>query len=105
MVSNWGCTAIEANLALAFGRMEICTIGQWKIRSWKKGQRWFIDPAAGMGMSSADAIEKEVHLAMVDILQFIVKSRLQDSFYMFKYKEYVREKRDQIQVLIKNWKE
>jgi hypothetical protein len=106
MVSNWGCTAIEANLALAFGRIEILHDRAMEDKMLEEGaSAGFIDPAAGMGMSSGDAIEKQVHLAMVDILQFIVKSRLQDSFYMFKYKEYVREKRDQIQELIKNWKE
>ena len=106
MVSNWGCTAIEANLALAFGRIEILHDRAMEDKLLEEAaSAGFIDPAAGMGMSSGDAIEKQVHLAIVDILQFIIKSRLQDSFYMFKYKEYVREKRDQIQVLIKNWKE
>ena len=49
----------------------------------------YIDPAAGMGFSSGDAVDKNVHLAMVDIMNFIVKSRIQDSYYIQKYRWYV----------------
>jgi hypothetical protein len=106
MVSNWGCTAIEANLALAFERREILHDRALEEKMLEEGATaGFIDPAAGMGYSSGDAIDKDVHLAIVDVLNFIVKSRLQDSFYIFKYKEYVREKREEIQELIRNWKE
>jgi hypothetical protein len=106
MVSNWGCTAIEANLALAFERMEILHDRALEEKMLEEGATaGFIDPAAGLGHSSGDAIDKQVHLAIVDILNFIVKSRLQDSFYIAKYKEYVLEKREEIQDLIRNWKE
>jgi hypothetical protein len=106
MVSNWGCTGIEANLALAFGHMEILHDRALEEKMLEVGATaGFIDPAAGLGHSGGDAIDKEVHLAIVDILNFIIKSRLQDSFYIAKYKEYVTEKRDQIQDLIANWRE
>lgn len=106
MVSNWGCTALEANLALAFGRTEILHDRALEDKVLEEAATaGFIDPAAGLGISSADAVDKQVHLAVVDILNFIVRSRLQDSFYISKYKEYVREKRDQIQEQIRNWKE
>jgi hypothetical protein len=65
----------------------------------------FIDPASGLGVSMGDAVDKEVHLAIVEILGFIVRSRLNDSFYIYKYKEYVREKRAEIHELIRSWKE
>jgi hypothetical protein len=106
MVSNRGCTAIEANLALAFERMEILHDRAFEDKMLESAaSAGFIDPAAGMGMSSCDAVDKEIHLAIVDILNFIVRSRLRDSFYISKYKEYVREKRNPIQELIRNWKE
>jgi len=106
MVSNWGCTGIEANLALAFGRTEILHDRALEDKLLEEGaSAGFIEPAGGLGRSAGDAIDKQVHLAIVDILNFIVTSRLQDTFYIFKYKEYVREKRGQIQELIRNWKE
>jgi len=106
MVSNWGCTALEANLAIAFGRMEILHDRALEEKILEEAaSAGFIDPAAGLGIPSVDAIDKQVHLAVVDILNFIVKSRLQDSFYIQKYKEYVGEKRNQIQELIRSWKE
>jgi len=106
MVSNWGCTGIEANLALAFGKMEILHDRALEDKMLETAATaGFIDPAAGLGFSSGDAIDKQVHLAIVDILNFIVKSRLQDSFYIAKYREYVTEQREHIQYLIENWKE
>jgi D-glutamate cyclase len=106
MVSNWGCTAIEANLALSFGRTEILHSTALEDKMLEEAaSAGFIDPASGLGVSMGDAIDKEVHLAIVEILSFIVRSRLQDSFYIYKYKEYVREKRDQIHQLIRNWNE
>lgn len=106
MVSNWGCTGIEANLALAFGHTEILHDRALEEKLLEEGANsGFIEPAGGLGRSAGDAIDKDVHLAIVDILNFIVKSRLQESFYIMKYKEYVREKRDSIQELIRHWKE
>jgi hypothetical protein len=106
MVSNWGCTAIEANLALAFGRTEILHDRALEEKILEEAaSSGFIDPASGLGASTGDAIDKEVHLAVMDILNFIVRSRLHDSFYISKYKDYVLEKRAEIQELIRNWKE
>jgi len=106
MVSNWGCTAIEANLALSFGRTEILHDRALEDKMLEDAaSAGFIDPASGLGVSMGDAVDKEVHLAIVEILGFIVRSRLDDSFYIYKYKEYVREKRAEIHELIRSWKE
>ena len=54
-------------------------------------------------MASGDAIDKSVHLDIVDIMNFIVKTRIGDTFYMEKYKEYSSIGREAVQEKIKNW--
>ena len=106
MVSNWGATAIAANLAARLGRMEILHDSAMEGKLLEAAaSAGYIDPAAGMGFSSGDAVDKTVHLAMVDIMNFIVKSRIQDSYYIQKYRWYVTERRDQVQDLIARWRE
>ena len=106
MVSNWGATAIAANLAARLGRMEILHDRHMEAKLLEvAAAAGFIDPAAGLGYSSGDAIDKDVHLAMVDIMNFIVRSRIQDSYYIQKYRWYSVERRDQIQDLIARWRE
>ena len=104
MVANWGAYALEALLAIAKGKPEIMhdrelenTVFETAILSG------FIDPAAGFGIPSGDAVDKAVHLAIVDIMNFIVKSKLSDTFYMEKYKEYSSIGREAVQEKIKDW--
>jgi hypothetical protein len=106
MVSNWAAYAIEALLAVAKGKPEILHDRALEERVFQASiSAGLIDPAAGFSMDSGDAIDKSVHLAMVDILTFIVKSKINDSFYMEKYKEYASLERDKVQENIKKWVE
>jgi hypothetical protein len=106
MVSNWGATAVTANLAARLGKSEILHKRSMEEKLLEVGATaGFIDPAAGFSLSSGDAIDKDVHLAIVDILNFIVNSRLKDSFYIEKYRWYVSERREQIQNIISRWTE
>ena len=104
MVSNWGAYALEALLAIAKGKPEIMHDVALEDKVFEAAvSAGFIDPAAGFGMASGDAIDKSVHLAMVDILNFIVKSKINDTFYMEKYKEYSSVGRETVQEKIRNW--
>lgn len=104
MVSNWGAYALEALLAIAKGKPEIMHDRALEDKVFEAAaSAGFIDPAAGFGMASGDAIDKSVHLAIVDILNFIVKSKISDTFYMEKYKEYSSIGREAVQENIKNW--
>jgi hypothetical protein len=104
MVSNWGAYAIEALLAIAKARPEIMHDRALEERVFQASvSAGFIDPAAGFSMDSSDAIDKSVHLAIVDILNFIVKSKIGDNLYMEKYKEYLSVDRDAVQESIEKW--
>jgi len=106
MVSNWGAYAIEALLAVAKGKPEILHDRALEERVFEAAiSAGLIDPAAGFSMDSGDAIDKSVHLAVVDILAFIVKAKIGDSFYMEKYKEYAALDRDKVQENIQKWAE
>ena len=104
MVSNWAAYALEAVLAIAKGKPEIMHDRALEERVFQASiSAGFIDPAAGFSMDSGDAIDKNVHLAIVDILNFIVKSKVADNFYMEKYKEYASRDRDEVQKSILEW--
>lgn len=104
MVSNWGAYALEALLAIAKGKPEIMHDRALEDKVFEAAtSAGFIDPAAGFGMASGDAIDKSVHLAIIDILNFIVKSKISDTFYMEKYKEYSSIGREAVQEKIRNW--
>ena len=104
MVSNWGAYALEALLAIAKGKPEIMHDRALEDKVFEAAaSAGFIDPAAGFGMASGDAIDKSVHLAMADILNFIVKSKISDTFYIEKYKEYLSVGREDVQKKIEDW--
>ncbi len=106
MVSNWGATAIAANLAARLGHMEILHDRHMEGKLLEAAaSAGYIDPASGLGIASGDAIDKDVHLAMVDIMNFIVRSRIEDSYYIQKYRWYSLERRDDVQDLITRWRE
>jgi D-glutamate cyclase len=106
MVSNWGATAIAANLAARLGYMEVLHDREMEGKLLEAAaSAGFIDPASGLGIHDGDAIDKEVHLAMVDIMNFIVRIRMTPTFYLQKYRWYVAEKRDEIQDMIARWDE
>lgn len=104
MVSNWGAYALEALLAIVKGKPEIMHDRALEDKVFEAAaSAGFIDPAAGFGMASCDAIDKSVHLAIVDILNFFVKSKIGDTLYMEKYKEYSSIGRESVQEKIRNW--
>jgi hypothetical protein len=104
MVSNWGAYAIEALLAIAKGKPEIMHDRHLEERVFGAAiQAGFIDPAAGFSMDSGDAIDKGVHLAVIDILNFIVRSKIGDNYYMEKYKEYASVDRAKVDQKIRDW--
>ena len=106
MVSNWGAYALEALLAVAMGKPEILHDRALEERVFQASiAAGLIDPAAGLSMDSGDAIDKSVHLALVDILTFIVKSKTGDNFYMEKYKEHASLGREKVQKDIERWAE
>jgi D-glutamate cyclase len=104
MVSNWAAPALEANLAVRLGTMEILHDRAMERKLLEAAaDAGFIDPASGLSISSGDAVDLDVHLAIVDILNFIAKTRIEDSFYIKKYRWYVTERRDEIQRNIALW--
>lgn len=106
MVSNWGAYAIEALLAIALGKTEVMHDRALEDLVFNASiTAGFIDPAAGFSMDSGDAIDKQVHLAIVDIMKFIVKSRVEDGIYIEKYKQYVSAERHKVQRSIEQWAE
>jgi D-glutamate cyclase len=106
MVSNWGAYAIEALLAIALGKTEVMHDRALEDRVFNASiTAGLIDPAAGFSMDSGDAIDKQVHLAIVDIIKFIVKSRVEDGIYIEKYKQYVSAERHEVQKNIEKWAE
>jgi D-glutamate cyclase len=106
MVSNWAAPALEANLAVRLGTMEVLHDRAMESKLLEAAaDAGFIDPASGLSISCGDAIDKDVHLAIMDILNFIAKTRIADSFYIRKYRWYVSERRADIQKNISEWSE
>jgi D-glutamate cyclase len=104
MVSNWAATALEANLAVRLGTVEVLHDRRMEAKLLEAAaDAGFIDPASGLSISSGDAVDLDVHLAIVDILNFVAKTRIGDSFFIKKYRWYVTEKRDEIQRNIASW--
>jgi D-glutamate cyclase len=104
MVSNWAAPGLEANLAVRLGTMEVLHDRAMEGKLLETAaDAGFIDPASGLSISNGDGVDKNVHLAIVDILNFIAKTRIADSFYIRKYRWYVTERRTDIQKNIAEW--
>lgn len=104
MVSNWGAYALEALLAIAIGKSEVMHDKALEDKVFEAAaSAGFIDPIGGFGMAHSDRIDKSIHLAIVDILNYIVKSKITDNFYLEKYKEYEAIGREAVQENIKDW--
>jgi hypothetical protein len=100
--SNWGCSAIEAMLSYHFKSPELLHDGvmeDYLIRA--AASAGFIDPASGFAEAVVDAIPAKVHANMIEILNFITKSRYADSMYIKKYREFTKDK-EKIARLIKD---
>jgi hypothetical protein len=103
--SNWGCSAIEAMLSYHFKTPELLHDGameEFLIRA--AASAGFIDPASGFADAGVDAIPAKIHAAMIDVLNFIARSRYMDSFYVKKYREFTKDK-EKIARLIKDSEE
>ena len=104
MVSNWGAYALEGLLAIAMRKPEIMHDVALEDKVFNAAAAaGFIDPADGFGMACGDAIDKNVHLDVVSIINFIVKAKIGDTFYMDKYKEYASMKREDVQKKVTQW--
>jgi hypothetical protein len=91
--SNWGCSAIEAMLSYHFKTPELLHDGSMEdylIRA--AASAGFIDPASGFADAGVDAIPSKIHAAMIDVLNFIARSRYSDSLYIKKYREFTKDK-------------
>jgi D-glutamate cyclase len=93
--SNWGGSAIEALLSFHLNAKELLHDSAMEIRMINTAAALgYIDPASGFADPGVDAIPGSIHGAIIDILNFIVSSRRTDSFYIRKYREYTKRKRD-----------
>jgi hypothetical protein len=105
-VSNWGAYGLEACLAHAFRRLELLHEPEEEEDLLEEAAHLgFIDPATGFSGPSVDHIPKEIHTSILRMLRYVVKSRLEESIYIEKYRAYSKENRTAIQNLIDNWKE
>jgi len=91
--SNWGASAIESLLAFHFKVPELLHDGATEVRMIRKAADvGFIDPASGFADPGVDAIPAKVHGALLEVLNFITRSRMGDSYYIKKYREYTKDK-------------
>jgi hypothetical protein len=91
--SNWGASAIEAMLAFHFRTGELLHGPEFEIRLIEKAASvGFIDPASGFADAGVDAMPASVHGSMLDILNFATRSRMADSLFIKKYKEFTKDK-------------
>ena len=91
--SNWGAPAIEALLAYHFKSRELLHDAKTELRMIETAASLgYIDPASGFADPGVDAIPASIHAAVVDVLNFIVSSRISDSYFIKKYKEYTKNK-------------
>ncbi len=91
--SNWGASALEAMISFHFespellhdGKMEEYLIG-------KSAELGYINPASGLAEPGVDAIPADIHGSIVNILNFIVRSRYSPSYHVKKYVEFTKDK-------------
>ncbi len=103
--SNWGCSAIEAMLSYYFKAPELLHDGATEeILIRAAASAGFIDPASGFADAGVDAIPGKIHGSMIEVLNFVTKSRYTESLYIKKYREYTKDK-EKIARLIKNAEE
>lgn len=91
--SNWGAPAIEALLAFLYKAPELLhdsRFEEYLIQS--AGALGFVNPASGFGESGVDAIPASVHGSLINMLNFIVSSRIRESFTIRKYRELTNDR-------------
>jgi hypothetical protein len=91
--SNWGASAIESILAFHFKAPELLHNAKFEEYMIEvSGSLGFINPASGFGESGVDAIPAEVHASVINILNFVVNSRMNESLIIRKYKELTKDR-------------
>jgi D-glutamate cyclase len=91
--SNWAASALEALISFHFKAPELLHDGKMEeYLIQKSAELGFINPASGLAEAQVDAIPADVHASLVNILNFIVKSRYIPSYYLKKYREYTKDK-------------
>jgi D-glutamate cyclase len=91
--SNWGASALEAMISFNFGTPELLHDG--KMEEYliaKSAELGYINPASGLAEAGVDAIPADIHGSIVNILNFIVRSRYTRSYYLKKYVEFTKDK-------------
>ena len=91
--SNWGASAIEAMLSFQLKANELLHDSSMEVNLIARAaELGFIDPASGFADPGVDAIPAKIHGSLLEILNFITKSRMGDSLFVKKYKEYTMDK-------------
>jgi len=103
-VSNWGAYGLEAALAHSLERTEVMHDPQFEKEVVENsGRAGFVSPSHGFGIPWVDHISLQVQVSIVEILNYLVHYRVDDSFVLRKYKEYMAD-RTSMQETIDNWK-
>ena len=91
--SNWGASALEAMFSFDLKSPEILHDGSMEeYLIQKAAELGYINPASGLAEPAVDAIPASVHKSLVEIVNFIVKSRYLPSYYLKKYVEFTKDK-------------
>lgn len=91
--SNWGASALESLISFHFKSSELLHDGKMEeFLIAKSAELGYINPASGLAEAGVDAIPADIHGSLVNILNFIVKSRCVPSYYLKKYVEFTRDK-------------
>ena len=91
--SNWGGSALEAMISFYLKSQELLHDGSMEVYLIEKAaELGYINPASGLAEAGVDAIPASVHGSLIDVLNFVVKSRYLPSFYLKKYVEFTKDK-------------
>ncbi len=91
--SNWGGAALEALISFYLKSPELLHDGSMEEHLIQKAaELGYINPASGLAEPGVDAIPASIHRSVIEILNFVVKSRYLPSYYLKKYVEFTRDK-------------
>ncbi|HKW04674.1 MAG TPA: glutamate cyclase domain-containing protein, partial [Nitrososphaerales archaeon] len=91
--SNWGAPAIEALLAFHLKARELLHDARFEEYLIERaGALGFINPASGFGESGVDGIPASVHGSLINVLNFVVSSRMSESFTIRHYREFTKDR-------------
>jgi len=91
--SNWGGSALEALISFQLKSPELMHEGSMEeYLIQKAAELGYVNPASGLAEPGVDAIPASVHRSVIEILNFVVKSRYMPSYYLKKYVEFTKDK-------------